>query len=184
MWKPIKKDNITISAILLAAGIVIAVVTLFLRLSACFAVPAPEMRISKKANIEVISYITLKRSMAQVRLDPAYLPDFSDSYTDQPQVIVHWTIETRTDESYSGTSIGLLTPPYNTFIFSIQDDLEAELSQVHSEQIFINEYRYRILRELTRLQVRLVHPETGNVEAEYTQEYDPDLRSPDPLGPY
>ena len=184
MWKPIKKDNMILSAVLLAAGLIFAVVVIFLRLSACFAVPTPEVLISKKANIDVISYITLKRSMAQVKLNPPYLPDFSEKYQEQPQVIVHWTIETRTNESYSGTSIGVLAPPYNTFIFSIQDDLEAALSKVHSEQIFINEYRYRIIREITKLHVRLVHPETGNEEAEYTQEYDPDLRSPDPMGPY
>jgi len=112
----------------------------------------------------VISYIRLKRSAVQVRLKPPYLPDFSEKYTDEPQVIVNWWIK--------------------TLIFSIQDDLEKELRKIHSEQIFINEYRYRIIREITELRVELVHPETGNIEATFTQKYNPDLRTPDGLGPY
>jgi hypothetical protein len=176
MWKSLSRGNVKVSIFLLSFGVLVAFVTIVLRLSSCFEVPPVQPLYSKKANIEVISYITLKRSAALVRLNPPYLPDFSDKFTEQPQVTVNWTIETRSGESYSGKSIGVLTPPYSTFIFSIQDDLEAALKKYHTEQIFINEYRFRILRDVTKLRVVLVHPETGNIEADFTQTYDPDLR--------
>lgn len=184
MWKPIRKDNVKVTFFLLAFGGLLAFFVIMLRLSAFFDVPQVQSLYSKKANIDVISYITLKRSAAQVRLDPPYLPDFSNEFDEKPQVIVNWTIETRTGESYTGQSIGVLAPPYNTFIFSIQDDLEAELRKTHTEQIFINEYRYRILLEVTKLHVELVHPETGNIEASYTQTYDPELRNPETMTIY
>ncbi len=184
MLKPIKKENVKVTFFLLAFGGLVAFFVIMLRLSACFEIPQVEPLYSTKANIDVISYLTLKRSAAQVRFDPPYLPDFSEEFDEKPQVIVNWTIETRAGESFSGKSIGVLAPPYNTFIFSIQDDLEAELSKSHTEQIFINEYRYRILREVTRLYVELVHPETGNIEARYTQIYNPDLRKPETPGIY
>jgi hypothetical protein len=184
MWKPLKKDNIRVSLFLLAFGVLLAFFTIVIRLSSCLEVPPPQMRYSTKAHIDVISYITLKRSAAQVKLDPPYLPKFSEKYAEQPQVIVNWRLETRSGESYSGRSIGVLAPPYNTFIFSVQDDLETALKKYHSEQIFVNEYRYRILRDVTYLHVELVHPETGNIEARFTQKYDPDLRQPETPGIY
>jgi len=184
MFKSLRRDNISVSAFLLAIGIIAVFVTAFIRLSSCLEMPVPKPVYSKKAHIDVISYVRLKRSAVQVRLKPPYLPDFSEKYTDEPQVIVNWWIKTRSGESYSGRSVGVLAPPYSSFIFSIQDDLEKELRKIHSEQIFINEYRYRIIREITELRVELVHPETGNIEATFTQKYNPDLRTPDGLGPY
>jgi len=157
MFKSLRRDNISVSAFLLAIGIIAVFVTAFIRLSSCLEMPVPKPVYSKKAHIDVISYVRLKRSAVQVRLKPPYLPDFSEKYTDEPQVIVNWWIKTH---------------------------LEKELRKIHSEQIFINEYRYRIIREITELRVELVHPETGNIEATFTQKYNPDLRTPDGLGPY
>lgn len=179
MWKMIKGDNITLSAMLLAVGLVVAIITIIMRIGSCSLVPEIEPYYSKKLEVDIISYVALKRSMAQVRAVDAYLPDFSENWSDKPRLNVNWRIKTRAGEVYRGKSIAVLNPPYRDFIFSIQDDLDRELEKTHTERIFINEYRYRIIRETTELHVEFIHPETGNVEARYTQRYDPEARKPE-----
>ncbi len=181
MWKMIKNHDVKLTALLLGTGVLVVFVTMFVRLGGCLAVQLPEPEYGYTFRVEAISYITLKSSLAEVQLALPSLPEFSQSWTEEPQVIVRWRIRTRADETYEGRSTGVLAPPFSKFIFSIQDDLEAELGRAHSEQIFVNEYRYRIILDVTELQVIIEHAETGEVLDTFTQSYDPEQRPPETL---
>jgi hypothetical protein len=179
LFKLIKGDNQYLTAGLIILAIVVAFVTILVRLS-----PDEDAAIEPKTDnpfkIENLSYITLKQSKVQVKLKWASLPQFSESWEQEPQVIVNWRIKTRSGEEFTGRSIGVLTPPYRTFIFSIQDDLEARLQQVHSEQVFVYEYRIRLLRDVTNIWLEITHPETGKVLDTFQRTYDPERRQAEP----
>ena len=175
LLRMIKNDNMFLTAGLMAIGVIVAFTTIISRLGACDA-PPPDPRTDYTFKVENISYITLKQSKAQVKLRLPSLPEFSDEWAENPQVYVDWHIRTRGHEEYKGRSIGVLIPPYDSFIFSIQDDLEAELAKVHPEQLFIYEYRIRILRDVTDLWVGIRHPETDEVLDEFHRRYAPDMR--------
>jgi len=185
MWKMLKKDNRMITSFILAVGFILAFIVIYMRVSSMFQphISEPIYRKNFVNQIDAISYVELRRSMAQVRLRFPVLPDFSEEWIDRPQVIVTWRAEARSGEKLSGTTMGVLTPPYTSFIFSIQDDLEAELRKVHTEYRIINEYRWRIIREIELLAIELVHPETGEELGRFRQTYNPYERPPDYLRP-
>jgi hypothetical protein len=174
-FKMIKNDNAYLSITLMTIALVVAIGTIFARLTSC-EVPVNEPRTDFSFVVEDISFITLKQSKAQVKLKLPSLPEFSKDWDQNPQVYVYWTVRTRGGEEYSGMSIGALTPPYDSFIFSIQNDLEEQLSIVHPEELFVWEYRIRILREVTDLFVDIRHPETNEQMATFHRKYVPEQR--------
>lgn len=175
LFKMIKGDSMMLTGGIMILGIIVAFATILTRLGSCTP-PEPEQRTNFTFKVEDISFITLKQSKAQVKLKLPSLPEFSDEWTDNPKVYIDWRILTRGHEKYSGRSIGLLAPPYDSFIFSIQDDLEAQLGKVHSEQLFIYEYRIRLLRDVTDLWVDIRHPETDEIIDSFHRRYAPDIR--------
>lgn len=177
-FKMIKGDNTFISIGLIALAMILAFTTILLRLGSCSA-PVIEPKTDFSFVVEDISYITLKQSKAQVKLKLPSLPTFSENWQENPQVYVYWTIKARGGEEYSGKSIGALVPPYSSFIFSIQDDLEKHLKKVHTEEIFIYEYRIRLLKEVTDLIVDIRHPETDEELATFHRRYYPEQRKPE-----
>lgn len=179
LFKLIKRDNQFITFGLLAFGMLVVVFTIFTRVNACLAPAVSEPRHDFTFKVKGISYIKKKLTMAKVLLHLPSLPEFSENWQQNPQVKVDWVIRTRGDEEYRGTSIGALTPPYDSFIFSLQDDLEAILRRVHSEQLFINEFRSRIVEDVTELFVEIRHPETGVLLDSFRQKYNPEERRDD-----
>lgn len=175
LFKMVKGDNMMLTGGIMIIGIIVAFATILTRLGSC-SPPEPEQRTNFTFKIEDISFITLKQSKAQVKLKLPSLPEFSKEWTKNPQVYVFWRIRTRGFEEYTGRSIGVLTPPYDSFIFSIQDDLEAKLAQFHPEQLFIYEYRIRLLRDVTDLWVEVRHPETEELLDSFHRQYAPDTR--------
>jgi hypothetical protein len=177
--KLINKDNHFITFGLLAVGFVIVVLTLFFRVSACLAPTVSEPRHDYTFKVKALSYIKKRMTLTKVLLQLPSLPTFSENWKENPQVYVYWTIKTRGDEEFSGRSIGALTPPYDSFIFSLQDDLEAKLRTVHSEQLFVNEVRSRIIDDVIEMYVEIRHPETNELLDTFRQKYNPEERKED-----
>jgi hypothetical protein len=168
----IKGDNVYITFVMVAAAGVLAFFTIMARISSCTP-PAPAARYDYPFAIENVSYITLKQSKAQVLLKVPSLPTFSENWSENPYLYVDWTIQTRAGEKYSGRSLGALVPPYDSFIFSIQDDLEKLLAEVHPEEMFVYEYRLRILREVSEIWLEIKHPETDEVLDSFNRTFEP-----------
>lgn len=174
-FRMIRDDNMLLTAGLFAVGVILAFVTIISRLSSCEP-PTSEPKTDFRFKVKQISFVALRKSMVEVQLRLPSLPKYSENWQGDPQLKINWSISTRANEKYSGQTMALFRPPYDSFIFSLQDTLEEELTKSHSERMFINEYRFRIIRAITSLHVDIMHPETDEILDSFTQPYDPEQR--------
>lgn len=172
-FKFMQGDNKLVTYGLLLIGVLVAFYTIMDRLTDD---SSPEILTHDKLVITEVSFIKLKLGMTEVLLRVPFLPEYSESWQDNPKVRVNWHIFCRGDLEYQGSAMAMLKPPYDRFIFSVQEDLLKELSKYHSERMFLIEDRNRIIREVNRLELAVLHPETGKVLDRFVQLYDPDQR--------
>lgn len=177
-WKMNKDDHRLVTAVLLSFGIIVAFVSIIFRLGSCFEPPVVEPIYGKTfaGNIKDISFITLKGGMAQVLLTRPVRPPFSSSWKGEQYVLVKWRARTMSEDSFAGTSKAVLSPPYDRFYFSIEDNIIEWLKQYHSEPLFISEYRNRIILHINRIDLTILHPETDQILGGIAKEYDPGER--------
>lgn len=171
-FEKIKKEHKMITALLMGLGVVIAFVTIIDRLSSLTTPVIDDPDYKHTFKIKWVTFITEDHGAAQIYLHLSSLPDYSDEWEDKPKVIVKWRMTTLSGATYSGTSESKMARPYRTFIFTVREGLEEELGKTHTEKIFINEYRRRIIRETVKLHVEVYHPETEELLDEYEREYD------------
>lgn len=174
-FKILKGDSRFLTMGLLFIGAILAFYTILERIEKADSKYA-DQRSDFSFKVDKVSFITFKQSSAKVKLKLPSKPVFSDNFQEAPYVNVNWKVYTRGDEIYSGTSKGEMKPPYDYFVFSIQDKLMKELEKVHSEPLIVTEYRMRIIYDIVKLEMEIYHPETKELLESYTETYDPESR--------
>jgi hypothetical protein len=174
-FRMIKGDSRMLTMGLLFIGAVLAFYTILDRIEKADSKYAGQ-RADFSFKIDKVSFITFKQSSAKARLKLPSKPEFSDDFKEAPYVDVKWKVFTRGDEIYEGNSRGTMKPPYDYFVFSIQEELQNQLKKVHTEELIITEYRMRIIYDIVKLELEIYHPETRELLESYIQTYEPETR--------